>query len=575
VSLDRLSTALWGSKVPALARNGVQGCVSKIRRVFELVGPPSAELELTTLGMGYCLRIPRSTVDLLRFREAVRASAVSDPVEAHALLRSGLSQWRGPALSDVAGSWLADNVVPELEEERLSALEQRISLDLVRRRDRDVVKELSALIVEFPWREHLVCLQGIALHRCGRRVEALALLRRWRRRFVDELGIEPGRAFQDLHQTLLDDRESTVPLPVPGGALEVTLSPPRVKPDGPTIRQLPAVTSHLVGRRNELRTLDTDEGGRISVISGTAGMGKTTLALHWAQRSVDRFPDGQLHLDLRGFGPNSTPAQPAEALRTMLRILQVPAERIPADLDGQIALYRSMVADRRMIIVLDNVRDAEQVRPLLPGAPGHAVLITSRNELTSLIAREGARSLSLAAMSADEAREILCHRIGAGRVAAEPGAVDDIVARCAGLPLALAIVSARAAARPHIALETLVWQGDGRATLDTFDGGDSSTRIRSVFSWSYRTLTDEAARLFRLLGLHPGPDVTVETAATLAGVSTAQAGRLLAELAGGHLINERAAGRYGLHDLLRAYAADLVRSEDELVAQLSGCSVTI
>ncbi|MFC7529356.1 BTAD domain-containing putative transcriptional regulator [Actinoplanes sp. GCM10030250] len=348
VSLDRLSTALWGSEVPALARNGVQGCVSKIRRVLELVGPPSAELELTTLGMGYCLKVPWSSVDLLRFREAVRAAGVSDPAEAHALLRSGLSQWRGPALSEVAGSWLADNVVPELEEERLSALEQRIALDLVRRRDQDVVKELSALIVEFPWREHLVCLQGITLHRCGRRVEALALLRRWRRRFVDELGIEPGRAFQDLHQALLDDRESTLPLPVPGGALEVTLSPPRVTPDGPTIRQLPAVTTHLVGRRKELRALDTDEGGGISVISGTAGVGKTTLALHWAQQASDRFPDGQLHLDLRGFGPKSTPARPAEALRTMLRILQVPAERTPGDLDGQISLYRGRRSTHRL-----------------------------------------------------------------------------------------------------------------------------------------------------------------------------------------------------------------------------------
>ena len=347
--------------------------------------------------------------------------------------------------------------------------------------------------------------------------------------------------------------------------------PPRARhPTGPVPRQLPADVAGFTGRAEPLADLDALlDTGPVCVLSGTAGVGKTTLAVHWAHRTADRFPDGQLYVDLRGFHPNGPAMDPAEAVRGFLTANDVPPHRIPAGIDAQAALYRSLLAGRRMLVVLDNARDAEQVRPLLPGSPGCRTLVTSRNRLPGLVASGGAHPLGLDLPSAGEARQLLASRIGDRHGPAEPDAVDEIVRLCARLPLAMAIVAARVATSPGVALGRVA--GELRDTLGgpaAFADGDTATDVRGVFSWSYRVLGDDAGRLFRLLGLHPGPDVSPAAAASLAGVPPERARALLAELAGAHLLTEDADGRYGFHDLLRAYAAELAGNDQDAVRRL-------
>ncbi|MGI3197918.1 ATP-binding protein [Streptomyces sp. GLT-R25] len=298
-------------------------------------------------------------------------------------------------------------------------------------------------------------------------------------------------------------------------------------------------------------------------MSGTAGVGKTALAVHWARRAQNAFPDGQLYVNLRGFDPGGSVVSPAQAVRGFLDAFGVPVSRVPADLEAQTGLYRSLLAGRRVLVVLDNARDAEQVRPLLPGAPGCLALVTSRSRLTGLAAAEGAQLLTVGLLDPDEARDLLAGRLGADKLVAEPDAVREIVARCAGLPLALAIVAARAAAQPGLPLAALAAElrgADGR--LDALDGGEATSQVRAVFSWSYQALSTDAGRLFRLLGLHPGPDASLPVIAALAGLPSPRARVLLAELVRGHLLTEHAPGRYTFHDLLRAYAAELVATHD-------------
>jgi tetratricopeptide (TPR) repeat protein/transcriptional regulator with XRE-family HTH domain len=345
---------------------------------------------------------------------------------------------------------------------------------------------------------------------------------------------------------------------------------------GPTARpaQLPPDATGFVGRATALQQLNTllaehapdSRGVLIAAIGGTVGVGKSTLACHWGHTLRDRFPDGQLYVNLRGFDASTTVLPAEQALRGFLEALEVGPERMPADLVGLAALYRTLLSGRRMLIMLDNARDAEQVRPLLPGAPGCLVVITSRDQLSSLVATDGAHPVALDLLSPQESRQLLVRRLGRERIAAEPEAVQDIITYAARLPLALTIVAARAAAHPHFPLHTFAAQlHDSRDRLDALAvGEDPATDVRAVISWSYRTLGAQPARLFRLLGVHPGPDLSAPAAAALAGIELRPARRLLAELAGMHLIVEHVPGRYAFHDLLRAYALEQARlSEPE------------
>jgi len=301
----------------------------------------------------------------------------------------------------------------------------------------------------------------------------------------------------------------------------------------------------------------------IAALSGTAGVGKTTLAVHWAHRVSARFPDGQLYVNLKGFDPGGEALDPGEAVRGFLEAFGVPVTRIPADLPGRAGLYRSLLAGRRVLVVLDNARDVEQVRPMLPGSPGCLALVTSRNHLTGLVAAEGAHPLALDLLPAAGARDLLIRRLGSHRVAREPAAVDDIIAGCARLPLALTIAAARAATSPGFPLAVFATElREATRALDPFDGGDLATDVRTVFSWSYRALSAAAARLFRLLGLYPGPDIGLAAAASLAAIQPDQARAPLAELTRAHLLAEHSPGRYAFHDLLRSYAAEQARAHD-------------
>jgi tetratricopeptide (TPR) repeat protein/transcriptional regulator with XRE-family HTH domain len=330
-------------------------------------------------------------------------------------------------------------------------------------------------------------------------------------------------------------------------------------------RQLPTAVRHFTGRKNELMTLhrllDQDWPGSQSVviaaIGGTAGVGKTTLAVRWGHQVAERFPDGQLWVNLRGFDPAATPLHPGEAIRTLLGALHVPPGQIPVSLDAQAGLYRSLLAGREILVVLDNARDTSQIRPLLPGAPGCLVVVTSRSTLLGLAATEGARLLDLDVLSAGEARQLLSNRLGAERLAAEPEAAAELIQLCAGLPLALGITAARASASPNLRLVDLAVQlRDTQTRLDLLDGGDPASSLRAVFCCSYRQLPPEAARMFRLLGVHSGPDISLPAASSLAARHPRQVHKILNRLTEAHLLTEHLPGRYTFHDLLHVYAQE-------------------
>ncbi|MBP2328063.1 tetratricopeptide (TPR) repeat protein [Kibdelosporangium banguiense] len=344
-----------------------------------------------------------------------------------------------------------------------------------------------------------------------------------------------------------------------------------VDPRLPLPRQLPVAAPGFVGRADQLAELDAvfeaDPAGSvvISAIDGSAGIGKTTLALHWAHRAVNRFPDGQLYVNLQGFSASGDPVRPAEALQGFLNAFDLPAGSVPTDVNARAALFRSLVSDRRMLIVLDNARDVDQVRPLLPGSPLCGVIITSRNRLTGLVALDGARLMPLDVLAQEEAHELLAHRVGTDRAAAEADAVTSLTESCSGLPLALAIVGARGASEPDLPLDELVAElRDERDRLSAFHAGDENTDLQAVFSWSYKSLSPQAAELFRNLGSHPGPEIGFE-AATVLGATR----RLLTELTRANLLDQYVSQRYRFHDLLRLYAREL-GADPEPMRRLAG-----
>ena len=414
--------------------------------------------------------------------------------------------------------------------------------------------------------------------RSGVSVRAIADLERGRTRkpypssvraLAGALGLPPAAA-ADL---VASYRAASGGAAVASAAGPVVPPTPAAAPPGIAVpRQLPTRVPHFAGRAGELALLDRAlaaaasdgaAGVTISAVSGTAGVGKTALALHWAHRVAHRFPDGQLYANLRGFDPAGRPAGPADVLRGFLDALGVHPERRPADADGLAALYRSELAGRRMLILLDNAADGAQVRPLLPASPACLVIVTSRDDLAALAAREGARLLRLDVLSELEAGELLAARLGPERAAAERLAVSELATLCARLPLALSVVVARAAAAPNLPLTALAAELSQLAgRLDALDAGDPAVNVRTVLSLSHRHLPEPAARMFRLLGLHPGPDISAAAAASLAGVPPAAARAALRGLTRASLLTEVAPGRYAFHDLLRAYAAEQDNAAD-------------
>jgi DNA-binding SARP family transcriptional activator/tetratricopeptide (TPR) repeat protein len=547
VSTDQLVDAVWGDRAPPTAATTLQNHVSYLRR---LLGGKAA---IRARPPGYLLDLGDGGTDVqLAERLLRRGRESADPVQGAAHLHAALALWRGRPLADLAG-------LPWLEEQagRLDLLGVQVRRALFEARlaageHETVVPDLAQMAAERPLDEQVQAQLMLALYRSGRQADALAAGRRLRQALDEELGIEPGQVVRDLETAILrQDRALDTP------ARRIAPAPM------PVPAQLPPAVPGFAGRRGELARLDGLLPGQaataavIAALSGTAGVGKTALAVHWAHRVSGHFPDGQLYVNLQGFAPAGAAVAPGEAVRGFLEAFGVPAERIPADLPARAGLYRSVLAGHRVLVVLDNARDVEQVRPLLPGSSGCLAIVTSRNQLTSLIAAEGARALTLGLLPAADARDLLARRLGAGRVAGEPGAVSDIIAGCARLPLALTIAAARAATRAGFPLTVFAAElRDATRALDPLHGGDLATDVRAVFSWSYRALTPDAARLFRLLGLHPGPDTGAAAAASLAAIPPRRAAVLLAELTQAHLLAEPAPGRYACHDLLRAYAAE-------------------
>ncbi|MEV6594775.1 AfsR/SARP family transcriptional regulator [Streptomyces acidicola] len=575
VTVAELVDAVWGEEPPPTAVAMLRTYASRLRKVLE-PRRDAGELPRVVVSAadGYLARVPEHLLDLgvfeRRVAEAKKLRAAGEVSAAADLLRAALDGWEGTPLAGLPGP-LAEAERSRLMEERLTTLETRLDTDVRLGRHSEVIAELAALTGEHPLREQLCRLLMLSLYRSGRQAEALTAYRRTRSTLVTELGIEPGPSLRELHDRILAADTSLDP-PSPQGEADARVSPVTGHATRPAQlpAQLPADLPAFTGRRAELEKVQAllldDErhpATVVSVIGGMAGIGKTALAVHWAHQVAHRYPDGQLYINLRGFDSADSLMPPEEAICTFLDALGVPPQRIPARLDGQTALFRSLLARRRMLILLDNARDTEQVRPLLPGSVGCLVIVTSRNQLTGLIAGEGAHPLTLNPMTPAEAHRFLARRLGAARPAAEPRATHEIIARCARLPLALAIVAARAATHPDFPLEAVAKElHDSQGSLDAFAGGDLATDVRAVFGSSYEALSVPATRLFHLLGLHRGPDISAPAAAALAGLPLRETRGLLVELTHAHLLTEHSPGRYTLHDLLRVHAAERVVAEE-------------
>jgi DNA-binding SARP family transcriptional activator len=583
VPAETLIERVWGDAAPGSVRQSLYSHVARIRRLLREQDGTQAggtqRPQLMRRSEGYVLQIDEDELDLLRFRKLIDEAQNRDRDEDRfALLQEALALWRGEPLSGLTCDWVS------AIGERCHRLRTRAALDWAEAalrlgRSGLVIDTLTELVQEYPLLEPLAAKLMRALYLSGRTAEALACYARTRRILLQELGVEPCTELRTIHLAMLRNDEHLVREPT-GEHDEAATEPALTTMESPvgeprsslSPAQLPLDVVGFTARRQELAQLDgaladatrNPESVVVVAVTGTAGVGKTALAVHWGRSVTERFPDGQLFVDLHGFGAARSAMDPSEALRGFLDALGVPPHRVPLQPQAQSALYRSLLHGRRVLVMLDNARDAEQIRPLLPGAAGCLVVVTSRRQLTSLVAMENARPITVDLLGEDEARQMLVTRLGPRRTASEDGAMTELVTCCARLPLALAVVAAHAAVQPTRPLSDLADQlRDTHSRLAALgDDEDPSDDLRAVFSWSYKQLTPDAATLFRLLALYPGATVSTAAAASLAGVPPADARHALAELTAAHLLIEECTDRFGCHDLLRAYARELAQSRD-------------
>ncbi|WRZ54555.1 NB-ARC domain-containing protein [Streptomyces sp. NBC_01314] len=675
---------LWPERAPASARNVVRRYAGSLRRLLEPGLPPRAPgRRLLRSAGGYVLEAGEDEVDLLRFRALTkrgkRAAATGRSEVASRYFLDALSEWRGPVAMGIPAAVREHAVFAEVRRELTGTTRMAADAALLCGSTEQMLPGLRQALELEPLDESLHAALVLALAASGLQAEALAAYERVRRLLAEELGVAPGTELAAAHTRVLrQEWGPTGPHTVPGSPAARSAGQPwpssRTPPPSPPVSvadrpvaatgpssrtprpgpapagmnhpthlaQLPSRQPAFIGRRSELsrlaeitdatavsaeappsaRALSPDTPATV-LISGMPGIGKTALAVHWAHRVAGRFPDGQLHVGLRGFDPVRAPLGPAEALRGMLAALGVPPARLPDRTDSLAGLYRSLLAGRRLLVVLDDAADTEQVRPLLPASPGCLTLVTSRHGLSGLIA-SGTHPLRLDLPSAADARAMLTAHTGHDRPTAEPDAADaadaadEIVVRCGRLPLALTIVAARAGARPDLPLTAVAAElrhsgntldaiaafaatgatphapatpantgeaphapagracaaetsdaptslADPTMSPNTLTGLTPTTEqpdLRAAFAGSYRRLPPESARLFRLLSLRPGPGLAPDTAAALAGLPVRRARLLLDDLADAHLVTEHAPGRYTQHDLLRVFAAELATTHD-------------
>ncbi|MCX5206255.1 tetratricopeptide repeat protein [Streptomyces sp. NBC_00237] len=617
VAPQTLCEELWPQqpgRTPGGAMGSLHAHVSKVRAVLE---PQHLRRQgtfavLVTEPLGYALRVPPESRDTVHFERAHarahRLMGQGRPEHVVEEARRALEMWRGTAFADAAHHLFATHEAARLEELRQSTREIRTTALLVQGRITEALDAAQEMTVQHPLRETGWALLLRALYLAGRHPEALQRYNDLRRLLDEELGLEPGPPLRSLHHGILhhdlpplhpadagrsfgtagqaeaaeeaeDSGTGDGPAAesgtgsgpaegcgAPAANDEETASPLPARP-----AQLPRSLPVFAGRTAEGAWLSAVSGapGRpgpaaapVVVISGAPGVGKTTFAVHHAHRVASSFPDGQLFVNLCGFHPHAPAVDPGNALHGFLTALGVPAPRIPEDTADRSTLFRSLLAERRVLLVLDNARDEHQVRPLLPAGDGCFTLITSRNQLPGLVATDGARPLTLALPSPAEAHQALERRLGTERLAADPTATADIIRLCGRLPLAMAVVAARAELDPSFPLHAIAEDLRHTHGLDAFTGFDTTTDVRTVFSWSYHSLDEAAARLFRLLALHPGPHITAPAAASLAGLPLPLTRRALAGLVGSCLVEQPLPGRYALHDLLRGYASELGHTHD-------------
>jgi DNA-binding SARP family transcriptional activator len=559
VPAERLISLLWEESQPRDARATLRTYLSRLRVRVD------GGVQLIVDRGGYLAEVDPTTVDTHRFGQLVQqARAEEDQASRARLLGQALALWRGPLLADVASETLRQRVGTELTELRLAAIQMYVDAEFAVGRLHELIGPLSTMVAEHPLHEPLVERLMLALHRIGRHAEALDAYQRLRARLADALGTDPGPDLQRCYLSILRQEPGQA---APGPSREPAAAPMlAVVP-----AQLPPTVRRFTGRHDALSELDallatapTDRGPIvISALSGTAGVGKTALAVHWAHLVATEFPDGQLYVNLRGYGP-SQPMRSEVALAGFLRALGVEAEAIPLDLHEQSGMLRSLLAGRRMLMLLDNARSAEQIRPLLPGVGGSLVLVTSRDDLAGLVVRDGAHRLTLDRLPAPEAVELLRRILSDERVDREPEAAAVLARFCAGLPLALRVAAERAARHPGVPLSDIAARLAARThRLDALDVPDDPTSAaREVFSWSYVALPPGPARLFRLLGVLNAPDICVATAGRLLDVPDSVAADTLDALGRAHLVEQHQAGRFRMHDLLRLFAIERAAAEE-------------
>lgn len=559
VSVDELAENVWGEEPPARARATLQTYVMRLR---QLLGPATP---IRTVPDGYLIDVDEKTIDLLRFEPLIEQGeqerAAGNLPAASAAFTAALGLWRGPAMVDVPSEILHRDEVPRLNERRLHVMERRVEVDLELGRHAELVAELSRLTSEHPLRERFWAQLMIALYRSGRQSEALAAYQRVSSLLADELGIDPGDELRRVHNQVLTGSIDSVN--ADGPSTPLVAKPERVVPS-----QLPADIGDFVGRDEAvsliIALLRTAQGVPVVTLAGPPGVGKTALAVHAAHRMRADFPDGQLYVNLRGYAPGP-PLSAVDVLPRFLRALGTPPDQVPLDQDEQEAMFRSTLTGQQVLLVLDNASSAEQIRPLLPGSPGCAVLVTSRDTLRGLAVSHAASNVRLDVLDATETRSLLEGILGEDAVADERAAADELALLCAHLPLALRIAAANLVSRPELSISDYVEElraGNRLAALAV--EGDERVAVHAAFDLSYTALKPELAQMFRRLSLAPGTDFTPEMAAALSGLTTQDARRRLDRLATANLIANHAPSRYQFHDLLRDYAAERLAFEDGL-----------